>query len=130
MEWTILLPKLLEAVLIPLLGWLTAELIRFFKSKIALAKASTNNEILQKYLTMLDDTVTTCVQTTNQTYVDALKKAGSFDKAAQEQAFQQTYQAVLGILADEAKEYLTEAVGDFEALLKNKIEASVKENKG
>ena len=52
MEWTILLPKLLEAVLIPLLGWLTAELIRFFKSKIALAKASTNNEILQKYLNL------------------------------------------------------------------------------
>lgn len=79
---------------------------------------------------MLDNTVTTCVKTTNQTYVDALKKAGTFDKEAQEQAFKQTYSAVLDILTDDAVLYLTNMVGDFEMLLKNKIEASVKENKG
>lgn len=45
MEWTILLPKLLEAVLIPLLGWLAAELIKFIKTKIASVKANTDNAI-------------------------------------------------------------------------------------
>ena len=130
MEWAILLPKILEVVLIPLAGYLTAELIKFIKTKIASVKANTDNAIFQKYLDMLDNTVTTCVQTTNQTYVDALKKAGTFDKEAQEQAFKQTYSAVLDILTDEAILYLTNMVGDFEMLLKNKIEASVKENKG
>ena len=40
-----------------------------------------------------------------------------------------TYQAVLTILTEEAKDYLTMAVGDFETLLTNKIEAAVKESK-
>ena len=31
MDWAILLPKILEAILIPLVGFLTAELIKFFK---------------------------------------------------------------------------------------------------
>lgn len=129
MDWAILLPKILEAILIPLVGFLTAELIKFFKAKSAEASAKTSNETFQKYLGMLTDTVVTCVETTNQTYVDALKKAGSFDKDAQKEAFTKTYQAVLTILTEEAKDYLTEAVGDFETLLTNKIEAAVKESK-
>ena len=129
MDWAILLPKILEAILIPLAGFLTAELIKFFKAKSAEASAKTSNETFQKYLGMLTDTVITCVETTNQTYVDALKKAGSFDKDAQKEAFTKTYQAVLTILTEEAKDYLTEAVGDFETLLTNKIEAAVKESK-
>lgn len=129
MDWAILLPKILEAILIPLVGFLTAELIKFFKAKGAEASAKTSNETFQKYLGMLTDTVVTCVETTNQTYVDALKKAGSFDKDAQKEAFTMTYQAVLTILTEEAKDYLAEAVGDFETLLTNKIEAAVKESK-
>ena len=129
MDWAILLPKILEAILIPLAGFLTAELIKFIKAKSAEVSAKTDNETLQKYLGMLTDTVVTCVETTNQTYVDALKKAGSFDKDAQKEAFTMTYQAVLTILTEEAKDYLTTAVGDFETLLTNKIEAAVKESK-
>ena len=129
MDWAILLPKILEAILIPLAGFLTAELIKFIKAKSAEASAKTSNETLQKYLGMLTDTVVTCVETTNQTYVDALKKAGSFDKDAQKEAFTMTYQAVLTILTEEAKDYLSEAVGDFETLLTNKIDAAVKESK-
>lgn len=129
MDWAILLPKIIEVVLIPLFGYLTAYLIKYFKAKSASLGAEIEDTTLQKYLALLTDTVVTCVETTNQTYVDTLKKAGSFDKEAQKEAFKQTYEAVLSILTEDAKIYLTEAVGDFELFLTNKIEAAVKESK-
>ena len=75
---------------------------------------------------MLSDTITECVIATTQTYVEALKKEGKFDKAAQETAFNKTYTAVLAILSDEAKKYLTEAVGDLNLYITQQIEAEVK----
>ena len=74
---------------------------------------------------MLDDTIINCVVATNQTYVDALKKAGSFDAEAQKQAFKLTYDAVMAILTDEAQMYLNEAIKDLNAYITNKIESGV-----
>jgi hypothetical protein len=74
---------------------------------------------------MLSDTVAECVIATNQTYVEALKKDNCFTEEAQKEAFQKTYTAVMGILADDAKEYLTAIYGDLTTLITNKIEAEV-----
>lgn len=78
---------------------------------------------------MLESTITTCVISTNQTYVDALKAQGKFDLAAQQVAFQLTYEAVLDILGDEAIKYLTEALGDIEQYITKEIEANVNTQK-
>ncbi len=78
---------------------------------------------------MLDRTISECVVATTQTYVDALKKEGKFDGEAQKVAFQKTFDAVIGILTDDAKEYLGEAVSDLNAYITNKIEANVKYSK-
>lgn len=75
---------------------------------------------------MLNETITKCVIATTQTYVETLKKEGKFDKTAQETAFNKTYTAVLAILSDEAKKYLTEAVGDLNLYITQQIEAEVK----
>ena len=75
---------------------------------------------------MLSETITKCVIATNQTYVDNLKAQGAFDMDAQKIAFQKTYDAVLIILADDAKNYLTNIVGDFNTYLTQLIEAEVK----
>ena len=58
--------------------------------------------------------------------VESLKKEGAFDADAQKIAFTKTYTNVMKILSDEAKEYLTEALGDLEAYIYNRIEANVK----
>ena len=73
----------------------------------------------------LIDTISACVIATNQTYVEALKKGNAFTKEAQEEAFKQTYEAVMAVLTDEAKKYLTAAYGDLTAYITNKIEAEV-----
>ena len=78
---------------------------------------------------MLEDTIIQCVLATTQTYVDTLKQQGKFDAEAQKVAFEKTYTNVMNILADEAKEYLENALGDLEAYIYNRIEAGVKVTK-
>ena len=85
----------------------------------------TDNEKAQKYMQMATETITSCVIATNQTYVESLKAQGKFDKEAQEIAFNKTLEAVLTLLNDEVKNYLTEAFGDLNAYLNTQIEAAV-----
>lgn len=125
MTWTDILKELFEIVIFPLLGVGTAYLCYLIKVKIAEIKEKTKNEKEKKYLDMLDKTICEAVIATNQTYVEALKKAGKFDGAAQAEAFKKTYEVVMKLLTEEAKTYLTTLVGDLEADIQNKIEAQV-----
>ena len=121
--------QLYELIIFPLLFVLTGFLIQFIKTKTAELKASASNEIQQKYITMFENTITTCVIATNQTYVESLKKSGKFNEEAQKLAFEQTKKAILEILTDDAKEYLTELYGDLDKQLNSLIEAEVNKNK-
>ena len=128
-QWTTIFAQIFEVCLIPLLGVLTTYLIKFIKIKAAEIADKTNNDMAKKYIEMLGDTITNCVIATNQTYVEAWKKQGKFDEAAQKIAFEKTYQAVLDTLSDEAKVYLANIYGDLNALLTNRIEAEVNKEK-
>lgn len=125
MEWLSLLYTLLEVCVIPLLGVLTAYVIKFIKAKSAEIQNKVDNDTADKYIGMLADTISACVIATNQTYVEALKKENAFTAEAQKEAFNQTFNAVMSVLTDEAKEYLTEIYGDLTAYITNKIEAEV-----
>lgn len=125
MEWLSLLYTLLEVCVIPLLGVLTAYIIKFIKAKSAEIQNKVDNDTADKYIGMLADTISACVIATNQTYVEALKKENAFTAEAQKEAFNQTFNAVMNVLTDEAKEYLTEIYGDLTAYITNKIEAEV-----
>lgn len=127
--WTDLILKIAEVCLVPILGILTSALIKFINSKIGELKERTENETLHKYIEMFNDTICNCVIATNQTYVEALKKQGSFDLEAQKMAFEMTKNAVLGLLSEEAKAYLTEIYGDLMTYLPIKIEAEVNNQK-
>lgn len=131
-----LLSDIFEVCIIPLLGILTAYAVAFLKAKkeeilarIATNKTQEEKELTSKYLNMVEKTVTDCVMATNQTYVDSLKQEGKFDAEAQKTAFNKTLDAVLAILTDDAKEYLTQIFGDLNVYLTNLIESQVKINK-
>ena len=131
-----LLSEIFEVCIIPLLGILTAYAVAYLKAKKEeiLAKIVTNKtqeekELMSKYLDMVEKTVTNCVMTTNQTYVDSLKQEGKFDADAQKIAFDKTLDAVLAILSEDAKVYLTQIFGDLNVYLTNIIESQVKINK-
>lgn len=120
-----LLSQIVTVCVIPLLGVLTAYLVTFIKKKSAALQEETKSELTKKYLEILTETICSCVSATNQTYVDELKKNGDFSAASAEEAFNKTKEAVLAILSDEAKQFLTSAFGDLNELINSKIEEQV-----
>ena len=129
MEWLALLYEIFEVCVIPLLGVLTVYIVKFIQKKTEELNSKNENELINKYLTMLSDTIVDCVIATNQTYVESLKKQGKFDLEAQKVAFEMTYNAVINVLSNEAKDYLTSIYGDLSAYITNMIEAEVNRNK-
>ena len=129
MDWLNLLADIFEVCIIPLLGVLTAYVVKYIQVKSAEITKNTDNTLIDKYTGMLADTISACVLATNQTYVEALKKHGNFDAEAQKNAFNMTLDAVMNILNEDAKEYLSEAFGDLNSYITSQIEASVNMNK-
>ena len=121
--------QIIQVCVIPLLGILTKFLVDFLSAKRDELNSKTDSEITQKYTNMIYQTVVDCVIATNQTYVESLKKSGSFDEAAQKEAFNRTMSTVMAILSDDAKEYITEATGDLNTYLTQLIEAEVNKRK-
>lgn len=129
MDWMLMLYQIFELCVIPLLGVLTMYLVQFIRMKSQEITDKMDNELADKYVQMLTDTITACVIATNQTYVDSLKKQGKFDIEAQKHAFELTYNAVVAVLSDEAKHYLASIYGDLTAYITTRIEAEVNVSK-
>jgi hypothetical protein len=121
--------QIFELCIVPLLAVLTGYLVQWIKAKTAEATEKNQKDVFDKYITMLGETIAKCVSATNQTYVDALKKAGSFDAEAQKHAFDMTLTAVMSVLGKDAIEYLTAIYGDLTGYLTTLIEAEVKAQK-
>lgn len=124
-----MLQQIFQVCIIPLLGVLTTYLVMFIRNKTDQLKKETDNELYQKYMEMLSETITNCVIATNQTYVEALKNKNAFDAVAQKEAFNRTYSAVMSIISQDAMDFLNEAVGDLDAYIRKTIEAQVNFNK-
>lgn len=124
-----MLSQIFEVCVIPLLGILTAYLVQYIATKKDALIKQNDNALAAKYITMLSKTITDCVIATNQTYVDSLKVQGKFDAEAQKKAFNITLTAVLSILNDETKEYLTAIYDDLNTYITKQIEAAVNKNK-
>ena len=129
MEWLPLLYQILEVCIIPLLGLLTAYVVKYVNAKSAEMQAKVENDKADKYIAMLDETICACVIATSQTYVEALKKENAFTKEAQLEAFDKTFNAIMKVLSEDAKKYLTAIYGDLTVYITNKIEAEVSLNK-
>ena len=129
MDWMLVLQQVFQICVFPLLGALTIWIISFIDAKKKEILENNDNKLLAKYLDMLDNTITSCVLATNQTYVESLKAQGQFDAEAQLIAFEKTYNAVLDILADDAYEYLASAKGDLQSYITNQIEPNVNMSK-
>lgn len=129
MDWLALLQQIFDIVLVPVLTAATVFLVNYIRAKTNELKEQTDSDMTKKYLEMLNTTITDCVIATNQTYVEALKGQNAFTKEAQEKAFKLTYDAIMNILTEDAREYLNEALGDLNSYISNKIEAEVNNNK-
>lgn len=129
MNWTEILNAIFELVLIPLLGIIVKYGTQFISAKIAQWKEQKDDELFHKYLDQLDEAITRSVIATNQIYVDSLKDKNAFDAQAQKEAFQKTYDNIIAMLTEDARNMLSEALGDLQAYITTSIEANVKLNK-
>lgn len=129
MDWLATLETIGQIVLIPLIGAAAIFAVAWLNAKTNDLKQRIKDERAQKYLTMLNNSITTCVIATSQTYVSVLKKDGIFNEEAQKKALQMTYDAVMKTLTEDAKTLLTEVVGDLQDYILNSIEADVAQTK-
>ena len=124
-----LINQIFQLCIIPLLGVLTGFFVKWINAKSKEIQTNNDDALGNKYIQMLTDTITTCVIATNQTYVEALKQQGKFDTEAQKEAFKRTTEAVLEVLSEDAKKYLTEVYGDLYRYIDEKVEATVNKAK-
>lgn len=129
MDWTQLVQTLFQVVLIPTIIVLGKFIVQFIQAKCNELTSRNDNDLFNKYITMLQDTVVSCVMATTQTYVEKMKNQNAFDKEAQKQAFEMSFNAVKAVLSDDAKEYLQSVLGDLDLFITNLIEAQVAANK-
>ena len=129
MDWMLIVEEIFKLIIFPVLSIGGIYLTYLITVKINELKQKTDNEMADKYLTILNNSICDAVLTTTQTYVEALKKEGKFDAEAQKVAFEKTYNAVMAVLTEDAKEVLGEVIGDLNTYVTNKIEAEVLLNK-
>ena len=106
------------SIVLPLISIAGAKLIQFINSKIKNNKAA-------DLLTTATTIVINAVRSVFQTYVEALKKEGNFNKDAQLIALTKAKDIALTQMTDEVKDYLVKTYGCLDSWLDTNIEATI-----
>lgn len=113
-----ILATVVTCIVLPLISFLGLKLTQWLNTKIKDEKGQT---LIKK----ASDVVLNAVRSVFQTYVEALKKNGTFDKVAQLQAFNLAKETVLRQLGEDTKKFITENYGDLEDWIGTQIESSI-----
>ena len=116
-------------ILIPLLITIITICICTMTGKVAKSAAESAPSKYSGIIYALENIVNKAVITTNQTFVNELKKQGKFDKEAMEAAYNKTFNSIVASLSQSFFEYIDKENVDIDTLLKNMIETSVDWNK-
>ena len=119
----------LANILIPLLITIITICICIVTSKVAKDATRLAPSKYSEIIYALENIVNKAVITTNQTFVNELKKQGKFDKEAMQEAYSKTFNSIVESLSQSFFEYINEEAIDIDVLLKNMIETSVNWNK-
>lgn len=106
------------AVILPLISYAGARLIAWLNAKI-------KDENAKQQLTVATDIVMNAVRSVFQTYVETLKKNGTFDKESQKVALIKAKNDALAQMTDETKEYITKNYGNLETWIITQIESTI-----
>ena len=106
------------AVILPLISFAGTKLISWLNAQIKDVNARTQ-------LSVATTIVTNAVRSVFQTYVEALKKNGTFDAKSQKIALTKAKDEALAQMTDDIKKYITTTYGDLETWLTTQIEATI-----
>ena len=90
--------------------------------------AQTQNIKVQRLVREIGDAVANAVAAMNQTYVNDLKAAGTFNEAEQKEALMRAVSAALKSMSRDAQDYIKSNFGDTTQYLENRIEAQIDAN--
>ncbi|MGI6689800.1 MAG: hypothetical protein ACOX63_02955 [Christensenellales bacterium] len=120
-----LLKALLHAVIIAAVPTLTTFLIQYLMAGSKKAKEATASDHVKNTIETVTNLVADVVRYVSQTYVDTLKKDGTFTKERQIEALNMAYDRALSMISDRSKETIESVFGDVGTYLLTLIEAQV-----
>ena len=129
MEIKEFIQQLLYLVATGILPVLTVYAVTFLKVKIKKQATQLEDEQLEKYINSATDVISQVVLEVNQTFVDSLKKSGSFTQDAAIEAKNLAVEKCKQLISENSKQAIEVMYNDFELYLNSKIEELVRENK-
>lgn len=113
-----ILSVVISTIVLPLISIVGTYIVKWINSKI-------KNQEAAKFLSDATSIVINAVRTVTQTYVDSLKKSGTFDSNAQHEALEKAKSIALTQMSTEVKEFIYSNYGNIELWVVNQIEASI-----
>jgi hypothetical protein len=110
-----ILSVIITAFVIPLLTYLSSEAIKLLKEKVAELKIKKAEKVVQD-----------AVAEVAQTYVDPLKKAGTFAEDTALVAFNKAFELATKLINEDTQNLIAEVHNNFDSWLQAKVEAAVK----
>ena len=117
---------LLQAVLVAAVPVIAAFASKGFVALAQYLEVKVENATFAKYADQIAKAVSTAVIYVAQTYVDELKKSGTFTEENQKIAMQKALEVAKKQLTQEALEFIEITYGDITEYLTSKLEAEVK----
>lgn len=120
--------SLLYVVLLVCVPIVTACIKKGIAVAVDAINAKTQNIKVQRLVREIGDAVANAVAAMNQTYVNDLKAAGTFNEAEQKEALMRAVSAALKSMSRDAQDYIKSNFGDTTQYLENRIEAQIDAN--
>ena len=116
-------------VLAPLVIAISSFLIALIRQQTAKIEEKVKDDKVKRLLEIAENVVSQSVATVSQTYVDALKKDGIFDKDAQQQAFEMSKDKIYTLLTADTLQAVQNNYGDVDEWIVTKIEETINKSK-
>lgn len=117
--------SLLQAVILAVVPVAGGFLVNYLRKASQQVTEDTNSNIIAKYVQEAADAVADAVLCVSQTYVDTLKKTGSFDVEEQKIALSLAKDRAVSLMSADARLILKKLYGDVDKWLESKIEATI-----
>lgn len=124
-----ILQDLLYAVITAVLPILVGYFVSYMKAKREEKLQKINNTYVKTTIQDVTDIIFNVVDTVSQTYVDNLKKEGTFDESKQKEALNKAINQAKELINEDGTKLITEKYNDLDTFIRNTIEAYIKNSK-
>lgn len=124
-----ILKSIIYIIITSILPILVRYIIKLINAKIDELTANIENEKAKRYIDVIVDAISIAVTSVNQTYVDSLKFAGTFDEESASIAKKLAIQKAKDLITADSKQFIEMAYGDFDKYLEDAIESYVRQEK-